>query len=160
MQDYHSRNLYDDEEPEKDCKNYYSQFFNQQSPVKKQTRNFNPSLCSEEDENASVGDEGLNSDDHKAEENYYEDDEIECEGESDLKSIFNMSNNNKEDSWIEESIPAEKDAVLDSRPDSSLSFKFKDNILIEGEGDALSNANLKRRDVCIKSILRSMRRYY
>jgi hypothetical protein len=136
--------------------------FSKNTPLKRKSHSFTDSFCSEDNASAEIGDsENLshqNSDDQAEEQEHVESD---CDEESAKGSFFNPSKKAESDSWLDEPEKPDDKVVLESiQEKSSTSEKPQDESKEEIEDEEGITSSAKRRDVCIKSILRSMRRYY
>lgn len=155
-----------DDDNEEEHKKFISGLFENQKSSRHRSSSVSNSSYSEDGESAEFDDHDVKHNEEELAQPMQElSNEDDCEGDSEFESLFDPENEqNSVDSWLEEVQPKIKkeastpvDPIIISAIVSKDSAEPKEG---EGEGDLYASASSKRRDVCIKSILRSMRRYY
>lgn len=163
MERSNPRNRWLDEDEENQRQEFISGLFGKKTPKKRQRiASVHDSDFSDASEDARLGESHNHScvEEHQEEPKQEEPRDSDCEGDSEFESFFEPSSHVSDDPWPEK--PASVKPVPTSVQISDVPMTFKpmsESKELTG-GDASASANSKRRDVCIKSILRSMRRYY
>ena len=152
-----------DADEETQRQEFISELFSKNSPKKRQRLDsVHESDCSgiSPSELLNASHDQINEDELPVEPKFEEHPDSDCEGDSEFESFFEPSSHVSSDPWLDES-PSVKPQPISIPLSSSLSIS-KPNVESKEPigGDASASANSKRRDVCIKSILRSMRRFY